>query len=90
MVGPTNKNHDVSLRTRLANGQISLTTCVYNASGPRTGSSAALNKIVRAIFVLRFVLAPYTNVVRKFSLSFTQNDSSCYAAGQIGVGWYFG
>ena len=35
----------VSLATTIAGGKISLSTCVYNASGPRTGSSAALQKI---------------------------------------------
>ena len=35
---------EISLAATLA-GSVSLTTCVYNASGPRTGSSAALSKI---------------------------------------------
>ena len=36
-------NKEVSLATTLAG--IPLSTCVYNASGPRTGSAAALAKI---------------------------------------------
>jgi dihydroorotate dehydrogenase (fumarate) len=39
----TRKEQDVSLATTLAG--IPLSTCVYNASGPRTGSAAALAKI---------------------------------------------
>jgi dihydroorotate dehydrogenase (fumarate) len=39
----TKEQQDVSLATTLAG--ISLSTCVYNASGPRTGSAAALAKI---------------------------------------------
>ena len=35
---------EISLGATLA-GSVSLKTCVYNASGPRTGSSAALAKV---------------------------------------------
>ena len=37
-----------SLATTICQGRISLTSCVYNASGPRTGSSAALAKIAKS------------------------------------------
>jgi len=36
------------LSTTLARGSISLTSAIYNASGPRTGSSAAMSKIAKS------------------------------------------
>ena len=52
---------DISLGTTLA-GSVKLKTCVYNASGPRTGSSAALAKVaasqVSSLPPARFVVYP--------------------------------
>ena len=41
-------NQEVSLRTSICQNRIPLTTCIYNASGPRTGSSDALAKIAKS------------------------------------------
>lgn len=44
----TIETNEVSLSTTICQNRIHLSTCIYNASGPRTGSSEALAKIAQS------------------------------------------